>query len=404
MNEVALKFSHVWKKFKRGEKYDSLRDLIPAMTRRLFSGNHRGELQEKEFWAVKDVSFQVRRGEAIGVIGPNGAGKSTILKLLSGILRPNKGDIKVNGRLSALIEVGAGFHPDLTGRENIYLNGTILGMTRREIDSKFDEIVEFSGISDFIDTPVKRFSSGMHARLGFSVAAHINPDILLVDEVLSVGDMQFQQRCVNKMLSLKDQDTTIIFVSHNLESVQILCPQTILLQNGQIIRMGDTAEVIKDYVCSARITVESQNNVAKIDHVILCNKFGQNAFSFRPGDNAELLFTLRCGKPLDECLLGFVVNRDTDALPVCDYNIPLTLLDNGNEPGDREIPVKVTFDINLLRGAYTISLFIYHSRTTEFLHRCDNIIIFTVEERMSWRGVSHLKPNLKRMEVNMPRL
>ena len=167
MSNVAVQFDHVWKKFRKGESYDSLRDLIPAAARRLFSGNHRDELRNKEFWALKDVSFEVKHGEALGIIGSNGAGKSTTLKLLSRILRPNQGSIRVIGRLSALIEVGAGFHPDLTGRENIYLNAAILGMNRSQVDQRFDEIVAFSGLEDFIDTPVKRYSSGMYARLGF---------------------------------------------------------------------------------------------------------------------------------------------------------------------------------------------------------------------------------------------
>ncbi len=188
MTDTAIEFNGIWKKFAMGEKFDSLRDLIPSLAKLLFSRNYRGELQKREFWALKDVSFQVRRGEALGIIGPNGSGKSTALKLLSGILKPDKGSLQLRGRLGALIELGAGFHPDLTGRENIYLNGAILGMKKSEIDKKFDEIVEFSELRDFLDTPVKRYSTGMYARLGFSVAAHVDPDVLLVDEVLSVGD------------------------------------------------------------------------------------------------------------------------------------------------------------------------------------------------------------------------
>src|SRR4030067_2714010 len=216
MGDVVLEFNYVLKKFKKGERYDSLRDFIPAIAKRLFNSSQGEELQEKEFWSIKDVSYQVMKGEALGIIGPNGAGKSTVLKLLSGILKPNKGNIKVNGRLSALIEVGAGFHPDLTGRENIYLNGAILGMRRDEIDRKFNEIVEFSGISEFIDTPVKRYSSGMYARLGFSVAAHVDPEILLIDEVLSVGDFSFQLKCLKRIQEGKENGRTGIFISHNL--------------------------------------------------------------------------------------------------------------------------------------------------------------------------------------------
>ena len=247
MNNISLEFNNVWKKFKKGEKYDSLRDLIPAMAKRIFSGNHGGELLEKEFWSVKDVSFHIKRGEALGIIGPNGAGKSTILKLISGILRPNRGDIKVNGRLSALIEVGAGFHPDLTGRENVFLNGAILGMKRDEIDRKFDEIVEFSGLSEFIDTPVKRYSSGMYARLGFSVAAHIDPEILLVDEVLSVGDAGFQSKCVAKMQEVISSGTTVVFISHNVRQVARLCDNIIVLSHGEAKHLGDSSHALKIY-------------------------------------------------------------------------------------------------------------------------------------------------------------
>ena len=186
---VALRMEHVYKKFKRGERHDSLRDLIPALFRRAVSKVAMvPELKEQEFWALRDVYFDIAKGEAVGIIGHNGAGKSTMLKHLAGIMRPTRGESRSNGRLSALIEVGAGFHQDLTGRENVFLNGVILGMSRAEIARKFDEIVEFSGLADFIDTPVKRYSSGMFARLGFSVAAHLDPDILIIDEVLSVGD------------------------------------------------------------------------------------------------------------------------------------------------------------------------------------------------------------------------
>src|SRR5208337_3281171 len=183
MSDVALRMENVYKKFRKGEVYNSLRDLLPALTGRMFRQQELLESDKREFWALHDLSFEVKRGESFGIIGPNGAGKSTILKILSRIMKPTKGSMLVNGRLSALIEVSAGFHQDLTGRENIYLNGTILGMTRREIDSKIDQIIDFSGIEEFIDTPVKRYSSGMYARLGFSVAAHVNPDVLIVDEV-----------------------------------------------------------------------------------------------------------------------------------------------------------------------------------------------------------------------------
>src|SRR5436190_41206 len=225
----AVVFEGIWKKFRRGERHDSLRDLVPALARGLARRRRPLDLAEQEFWAVRDVSFEVGPGEALGIIGPNGAGKSTILKLLTKILRPTRGRMELQGRVGALIEVAAGFHPDLTGRENVFLQGAIMGMTRAEIARKFADIVEFAGVQEFIDTPVKRYSSGMNARLGFAIAAHLEPDVLLIDEVLSVGDMGFQQRCIERMGAFKKQGVTILFVSHNLQAVAGLCERALFL-------------------------------------------------------------------------------------------------------------------------------------------------------------------------------
>lgn len=244
----VIEFNHVWKKFKKGEKFNSLRDAFPNLVKSIMrKASSHDRLEEREFWAVKNVDFTLSKKEVIGIIGPNGAGKSTILKLLSRIMVPTQGSIVINGRLSALIEITAGFHPELTGRENVYLNGTILGMSKKEIDAKFDEIVEFSGISEFIDTPVKRYSSGMFSRLGFSVAAHMEPDIMLVDEVLSVGDIAFQAKCAQKMRELLETDTTIVLVSHNLSLVQNLCKRVFLLDKGAVVKDGGPEEVIPHY-------------------------------------------------------------------------------------------------------------------------------------------------------------
>lgn len=242
--KYAIEFHDVWKKFKKGEKTNSLRDSLPKFFNRT---NSETGLEDKEFWALKDVSFNIDHGDVVGIMGPNGAGKSTILKLLSKIMSPNKGGMKINGRLAALIEVTAGFHPDLTGRENVYLNGTILGMRKREIDEKFDEIVEFSGVGEFIDTPVKRFSSGMFSRLGFSVAAHMDPDILLVDEILSVGDSAFQAKCAGKIRELLHSGATVLLVSHQLNMIQSLCKRAILLENGEVVKDGKIEEVFPYY-------------------------------------------------------------------------------------------------------------------------------------------------------------
>ena len=198
-------------------------------------------------WALRDVSFEVKQGEVVGVIGRNGAGKSTLLKILSRITPPTQGRVVLNGRVASLLEVGTGFHPELTGRENIYLNGTILGMTKAEIDRKFDEIVDFSGVEKFIDTAVKRYSSGMRVRLAFSVAAHLEPEILLVDEVLAVGDLEFQQKCLGQMESIADEGRTVLFVSHNMSAISSLCHRGILIEQGQIKLEAKIESVIKSY-------------------------------------------------------------------------------------------------------------------------------------------------------------
>ncbi len=209
--------------------------------------------QKEEFWALRNVSFNVQKGEIIGIIGPNGAGKSTLLKILSQITPPTEGEIILRGKVGSLLEVGTGFHPELSGRENIFLNGAILGMTQKEIVKKFDAIVEFAGIEKFLDTPVKYYSSGMYVRLAFSVAAHMEPDILIVDEVLAVGDAEFQKKCLGKMEEVTKQDgRTIIFVSHNLDAIQRLCSKTILLKKGEVIKFGETAEVINYYLNTDR--------------------------------------------------------------------------------------------------------------------------------------------------------
>ncbi len=217
-----------------------------------------GDMDSKGMiWALKDVSFDVGHGEAIGIIGRNGAGKSTLLKILSKITHPTTGRAVIRGRISSLLEVGTGFHPELTGRDNVYLNGTILGMRKREIDSKFDEIVDFSGIEKFIDTPVKRYSSGMKVRLAFSVAAHLEPDLLVVDEVLAVGDARFQKKCLNKMEDVGSKGRTVLFVSHNMSAITRLCPRAILIENGRVVDDGPAGKVVAKYLTSDSGTLAS---------------------------------------------------------------------------------------------------------------------------------------------------
>ena len=251
VNNISKKYNIVHQK---GDDYITIRDVLTNLVKHPLKFA-KDKMKQKlgigieEFWALKDIDFSVEKGEVLGIIGPNGAGKSTLLKLLSQITPPTTGEIKMKGRIGSLLEVGTGFNPELTGRENVYLNGAILGMTKKEIERKFDEIVDFSGIEKFIDTPVKRYSSGMKVRLGFSVAAHLEPDILLVDEVLAVGDAEFRKKCLGKMDEVtKKTGRTILFVSHNMAAIQNLCKKCILLKNGKIKKEGETNKVISYYL------------------------------------------------------------------------------------------------------------------------------------------------------------
>ncbi|MFC1878386.1 ABC transporter ATP-binding protein [Chloroflexota bacterium] len=232
----------------------------PDPTVKIGQGDH-GNIEGETLWALRDINFEVQQGEVLGIIGRNGAGKSTLLKILSRITAPTSGLVKIKGRIGSLLEVGTGFHPELTGRENIYLNGAILGMGRGEVDRKFDEIVDFSGVENFIDTPVKRYSSGMYVRLAFAVAAHLEPEILLVDEVLAVGDAEFQKKCLGKMGNIAKQGRTVLFVSHNMAAVRALCEKTLLLRQGQTIQIGSTEEVLPNYF--ANTDFELRNNLSQ---------------------------------------------------------------------------------------------------------------------------------------------
>jgi ABC-type polysaccharide/polyol phosphate transport system ATPase subunit len=246
-----VEFEAVWKKFRTGELHNRLRDFIPALVSRAFRSRPADEaLAGGEFWAVRDVSFSLGPGDALGIIGPNGAGKSTVLKLLTRILRPTHGRCHTQGRVGVLIEVAAGFHPDLTGRENIFLQGAIMGMPRKEILRKFDEIVAFSGVEWFLDTPVKRYSSGMHTRLGFAIAAHLDPDVLIIDEALAVGDAAFQRKAFDRISELARSNIPVVVVSHQLETIARLCTEAILLSQGAVAKRGTPQECIVAYLAA----------------------------------------------------------------------------------------------------------------------------------------------------------
>lgn len=289
-----VRFHNVSKYYNLGTGRGSLPKLICNLAGRL-QGRSSSLREEDGFWALRDVSFILKQGQVLGIIGANGAGKTTTLKILSHVTEPTLGQVSIRGRMSSLIELGAGFHPDLSGRENIYLNGAILGLRKHEITSLFDQIVAFAELEQFIDTPVKRYSSGMYARLGFAVAAHVSPEILLVDEVLSVGDFGFQAKCAERMKQLRAQGTAIIFVSHNMRSVHAICDTCLLLNSGRVEYLGAPAEAIDRYVSQVRgprqVGQSSRSNVAKpiarvadILRVDLYDERGSPADKYRTGD------------------------------------------------------------------------------------------------------------------------
>jgi len=258
MSEPVIKVENLGKKYiighQKQEKYTVLRDVISNTVKSILTPNSKSQNTQEEFWALKDVNFEINQGDRVGIMGHNGAGKSTLLKILSRITEPSKGQIKIRGRVASLLEVGTGFHPELSGRENIFLNGAILGMSRIEIKKKFDEIIAFAEIEKFLDTPVKRYSSGMYVRLAFAVAAHLEPEILIIDEVLAVGDVAFQKKCLGKIEDVGKQGRTVLFVSHNLGVLQNLCSRGILLKAGKIIADNSAFEAVSTYLQTLEIS------------------------------------------------------------------------------------------------------------------------------------------------------
>jgi len=275
-----------------------------------------GEFNESEHWALKDVSFEIKQGDAVGIIGKNGAGKSTLLKILSRVTTPTTGQIKIRGRVASLLEVGTGFHPEMTGRENIFLNGAILGMTKWEIKKKFDEIVDFAGIEKYIDTPVKRYSSGMYVRLAFAVAAHLEPEILIVDEVLAVGDAEFQKKCLGKMNDVsKNEGRTVLFVSHNMGTILQLCEKTILLKNGHLVDFDKSDKIIDSYYNQNQkeITVEDikQNACIYFKNIYTCNSVGESKTNFAHKEDIHIRLNIGINSLNDNQNIGLcLLNRD----------------------------------------------------------------------------------------------
>jgi lipopolysaccharide transport system ATP-binding protein len=392
-SDIAIQFEHVSKCFRRGENFDSLRDLVPALVRKALGKQKTEPKASRDFWALNDISLKIEQGETVGIIGHNGAGKSTMLKHLAGIMIPTKGRIDVNGRLSALIEVGAGFHPDLTGRENVFLNGVILGMTRAEVARKFDEIVEFSGLEAFIDTPVKRYSSGMYARLGFSVAAHLDPDILVIDEVLSVGDFVFQQKSLQKMRSIAKGGATVLFVSHNLKAVSDLCARTMLLDGGSIVADGTTGEVIQAYLARERAKLGKARNVDVAVKSVVLRSINGTVVHFKPGDKAWVDITFHANSDCEK--VAVVLEVLDDSLGEV-FNTSSERLGYGSISLKKGQTCSITFelDLHLANGTFHIGVYLYqYNRQREF-DRVVPAATFFVESDIDVRGCANLYPKV----------
>jgi lipopolysaccharide transport system ATP-binding protein len=375
------------KSFRRRAGYDSLRDLVPALLRRVGS---RSVPHADLFWAIEDLSFSVSAGEALGVVGPNGAGKSTLLKLLTGILRPTRGEIRVAGRVGALIEVAAGFHHDLTGRENIYLQGAILGMRKREMDRRIDEIIDFAGVSAFLDTPVKRYSSGMNARLGFAIAAHLDPDVLIIDEVLSVGDMAFQDKCVRRMKEFKRNGAAIVFVSHNMQAVYDLCDRGILLRH-RALREGDVSSVIAGYLAGAFGDASASATALAFSHPRLVLTDGQVVGELVPHQRAALEVECKPLRPLEQLRVLFRIDRSTDGVRVYSREFDLAEATGGLSSRGEPFRLRFDFSAHLVRGQYHLEVLLFDPAVMEPIDSLRPAGTFTVNETTSWAGVAELE-------------
>jgi lipopolysaccharide transport system ATP-binding protein len=390
---------HVYKKFRKGEVFSSLRDLIPALSGKMFRQGELATSDKREFWALRDISFEVKRGEAFGIIGPNGAGKSTMLKLLSRVMNPSCGSIQVDGRISALIELAAGFHQDLTGRENVYLYGTILGMSRREIGARFDEIVEFSGLAEFIDTPVKRYSSGMYTRLGFSVAAHVNPEVLLVDEVLSVGDYAFQRKCVERMKEVIRSGATVLFVSHNLKTVASLCHRCLLLEGGRSVTIGPAQEVISAYLersHQARV-VGSDSKPVAISKVLVRNQHGE-CKHFQSGEKAWIDVEVRANRRCNKLSLTLYITDDEQESI---FDASTERLGCGNFTLEEGELYACTFEIqmNMVTGIFHPSVLVYRYDTQTEYDRWAPAATIYVSSEQDVRGMVNCFPKVIKSEI-----
>ena len=386
MSAVAIRATGVGKRYRLGTRarYRSLRESLTSFLPRLL----RGAAEVSTFWALDDVSFEIKSGEVIGLIGANGAGKSTLLKILSRITEPTTGEITVSGRIGSLLEVGTGFHPELTGRENIFLNGAILGMHRREIERKFDEIVAFSEVERFLDTPVRHYSSGMYTRLAFAVAAHLEPEILVVDEVLAVGDAAFQKKCLGKMGDVASQGRTIIFVSHNMGAINRLCGTTIWLDKGRIVEQGLTRDVVGRYLVSS----SSDGGFREWPEGLAARGIDEfKLFAARIQSNTGAVTStvdmrfpwavsldFRLAKPIPQARVGFMVSTADGTIVFDSYDTDLESLQGPRQPGDYSVRCEIPGHL-LLPGQYLISVGAGMPGVKQ-LAWVDNALTLTVEQ------------------------
>lgn len=369
MKMKKIRFDHVSKQFMlKHERPRSFQELFLNVVHL-----QRSRAKEK-YWALSDVSFEVSQGAMVGIIGPNGAGKSTIMKLVSRIIVPTSGKVEVVGRVGALLELGAGFHPELTGRENIYLNGSILGMNRREVARQIDAIIAFAEIDQFIDIPVKHYSSGMEVRLGFSVAVHTRPDILLIDEVLAVGDAGFQQKCLEKIAEFRRSESTIVYVSHDLRSVGQLCSEVIWLEQGRIKQVGDPDRVISSYMAffeqqlAEKLALENRQGTEagpepselRIQRVSMVDEEGKHRWTFDSGEAVRVRIEYESNGPVEEPVFGVLFHR-TDGLHVSSTNTySVDPIEFGPIDGRGTLTVEID-SLNLYSGEYLLSVGAYRA-------------------------------------------
>jgi ABC-type polysaccharide/polyol phosphate transport system ATPase subunit len=394
--QPCIRFEDISKRYRLGRGLPRVQDLFKKRS-------------HDYHWALKDVKFELKPGEALGIIGPNGAGKTTILKILSLVTKPTSGELYVNGRLSALIELGAGFHPDLTGRENIYLNGTILGMRRSEINERFDAIVAFAELADgFLDTPVKRYSSGMYARLGFAIAAHVDPQILVVDEVLAVGDFAFQTKCHARMDELRKKGTALIFVSHNMDAVRRVCDRGLVMYRGQAIFEGTADEAVVEYSDAVRRVARSQNAratqtppteggltrriltfEAEIKEVSLLNAARQPITVLESGATATLAIDITFNEDVSQPIFAFFV-RTSDGRLIYNTTTKWMNIQTPNFKAGQRSRIEFNLNIPLLQGAYQLGVDIGPQELTHYYDRVERALTFVVKDSSGAQGLVDL--------------